>query len=69
MEIAISLLVGYYLGTKFGPVDFDKASKAWQEINESKEGKVVLEGVTDILALTVQQGVRTLLGLMLPKSK
>lgn len=67
MEVVISLILGYYIGSKLGPVDLDKAAKAWQDINESKEGQDILTSVVDIAAVTAQQGVRSLLTMFLTR--
>jgi hypothetical protein len=57
MGVIIGFIIGYIVGTKSSPVDYEEIRRAWDEIKSSKEAQALVAGSADIALQTIQQSL------------
>jgi len=57
MGVIIGFIIGFFLGTKNGPLQFDEINKAWEDIKKSEEAQAIIAGGADIALQVMRQGI------------
>ena len=57
MDVMLGFLAGYLLGSKLGPLEPDKISKAWASILKSKETQAFIGGAFDVARHLLRQAI------------
>lgn len=57
MGVIIGFIIGYILGTRSAPLDFEEISQAWEDIRKSEEAQALVSGGADMALQVIQQGL------------
>ncbi|MDX1522896.1 MAG: hypothetical protein R3264_14810 [Anaerolineae bacterium] len=58
MGVFIGFVLGYLIGTRSDPLDFEKTMKAWEEIKQSEQARGLVKLVIEVGVHQVRRGIK-----------
>lgn len=62
MGVVIGFIIGYFLGSKGGPINLDEISHAWNDIKQSGEAQDFISGGANMVLQMLQQTIGAFMG-------
>jgi hypothetical protein len=66
MDVLVGVILGFILGSKIGPLDFDEIQEAWTDLQESEETQQIVGGMSQLFMQFLRHYVNIVMGRFAP---